>query len=152
MQTYGFIQHDKYQQVAGSWLKLTKYGTMQNDTVTFNTGAESVKMTPSSATIKLQGDLMQVPVASGKTCTPTIYVRKGTSYNGNQMRLIVKANAAMGITSDTVLATGSVAIGTWEALSAATVAVSQNGMLDFFVDCDGTAGTANYDTFSAVTS
>lgn len=150
MSSNSFIQHDAYQQTAGNWLKLTHFGSMGLDTVIFNTGAESVKMTPSSAATKLQSDAFRVPVNSGQTCTSTVFVRKGTSYNGNQQRLFVKANAALGINTDTLLATAGAAIGTWESLSAATATVTENGVLDFYIDCDGTAGTVNYDTASAI--
>jgi hypothetical protein len=44
-------------------------------------------------------------VANGATLTPAVYVWKEGGYTGNQPRLIVRANPAIGITTDTVLAT-----------------------------------------------
>lgn len=150
--TSSFVRHDKFQQVAGSWLATFRVGTLQQDTVIFDAGTQSVKMTPTSATIKLQSDPFFVPVASGKAITITARVRKGTSYNGNQQRLMLRANSAMGINTDTVIATAAAAIASWETLTGTTAAASQNGTFEFFIDNDGTAGTSNYATMSATSS
>jgi len=147
-----FFQSDKHQQTAGNWFKFTPYGTLAQDTVIFDTGTQSVKMTPSSANQKLVSDPFYVPVASGKTITVSVRVRKGTSYNGNNQRLMLRANSAMGITTDTVIATAAASIGTWETLSGTTAAASQNGTYEFFVDNDGTAGTTNYQNMTATSS
>ena len=70
----------------------------------------------------------------------------GAAYNGNQPRLMLRRNAAVGITSDTVLATSSAAgDGAFEVLSGTTVAASDNGVMEVYLDCDGTAGWVNVD-------
>lgn len=84
--------------------------------------------------------------SAGTQASPVTF---GQLYNGNQQRLIVKRNNAMGITADTVLATAAAAAGTWEQLSGTTAAVTDDGVLEFVLDCDGTTGWVNVDDFSA---
>jgi hypothetical protein len=92
-------------------------------------------------------------VDDGGTITINAYVRKsatgdGAAYNGNQPRLIVRANPVAGITTDTVLDTMTVGTGTWEQLTGTTAAVDADGALEFYVDCDGTAGWINVDDWT----
>lgn len=93
---------------------------------------------------------------SGTVSTDSVKVRKsvagdGTAYNGNFPRLILKANPSAGSTynSDIVYATVTVASnGAWETLSyTLPVAVTDNIGMEFYVDCDGTTGWINVDTF-----
>ena len=94
--------------------------------------------------------MFRVAVNNGQTVTPSIYVRENASYNGARARLIVKENAAVGITSDTVLDTATAASDeAWEQLTGTTAAVTDDGVLEFVVDCDGTAGQLNVDDFTA---
>lgn len=128
-------------------------GTWSYDTTVFDT-TPSLRVTPLSASVKLQSPGFFVGVLSGNTKTVSIKVRKsvigdGAAYNGNQPRLIVRRDYGAGITADTVLATAAAAAGTWETLTGTTATVSGNCALEFFVDCDGTAGWINCDTFTA---
>jgi hypothetical protein len=87
--------------------------------------------------------------------TIAVYTRKsvlgdGTAYNGNQPRLILKANPAIGITTDTVIATAAAAAGSWEQLTGTTASASDDGAMEFVVDCDGASGGwINVDDWSA---
>jgi hypothetical protein len=56
----------------------------------------------------------------------------------------------MGITTDTVLATFSASVNTWQALSGTSAAAPQDGIFEFIVDCDGTAGSAFVGNVTAV--
>lgn len=126
-------------------------GTWSIDTVIFDV-SPSLRITPSSASVKLQGPHMRAKVVSGGAKSVTVKVRKsvlgdGAAYNGNQPRLMVRQNYGAGILADTVLDTATAASdGAWETLSGTTIAVSANCALEFFVDCDGTAGWVNVDT------
>lgn len=148
------VSSQRHDQTAGLH-KLWRYGGLITiETVTTQAGGHSMKMTPSSASIKLEssGEFggFKVQVANGQTCTPTVYVYEDASYNGARARLIVKQNYALGITADTVLDTATAASdGAWEALTGTTAAVTDDGVLEFVVDCDGTAGNLFVDTFSA---
>jgi hypothetical protein len=61
---------------------------------------------------------------------------------------MLKANPAIGITTDTVIATASAAAGSWGQISGTTAAASDDGVFEFVVDCDGTTGWTNVDDWS----
>lgn len=151
-----FISSQKHDQTAGLHKTWKKYGTITVDTTTVHSpGTESLKMTPNNASNKLDssGALggFKVQVANGQTCTPTIYVYEDGSYNGARARLIVKRNDALGVTSDTVLDTATAASdAAWEGLTGTTAAVTDNGTLEFVIDCNGTAGNLFVGSVSAV--
>lgn len=126
------------------------HGTVQTDSVIFRTSAPSERLTPLSATTKLESGLRMATVDDTATKTISVYVRKseagdGVAYNGNQPRLILKQYFPTGVTVDTVLATMTAAAGTWEQLTAVTPAATADGVFKFLVDCDGTAGWINVD-------
>ena len=78
------------------------------------------------------------------------FLKNGTAYDGAQPRLILKSNPSAGssFNTDIVCATASAAAGTWETLSyTLPSAVTDNVGLEFYVDCDGTTGWINVDTF-----
>lgn len=133
---------------------------IQSDSSVYRTATPSLKMTPNSAFLnttlrKLQSPTINVPVVSGTTISPAIYVRQSKAstgdsadYNGLQPRLILLANQAIGINYDIVLATGVAAIGNWELLTGTSATFSANGVARIIVDCDGTTGFVNVDDFS----
>lgn len=155
MNKSSFIASERHNQVAGAYKTWKRYGTMESETTTVHSGTKSMKVSPlilGSEKLETSGVYggFQVAVESGNTVTPTVYVYEDGSYNGNRARLIVKRNDALGITSDTVLDTATAASdGAWEALSGTTSAVTEDGVLEFVVDCDGTAGNLFVDSFSA---
>lgn len=152
----GYVASAKDQQTAGSHITTKKYGVIIPDTTIFNKGSPSVRMTPNNAaaTNKLQGGVKKVAVPSGQTAVINVFVRKsvagdGTAYTGNQPRLILKADPAAGITSDTVIATSTAAgNGAFELLTGVTPTITDNAVFQFYVDCDGTAGWINIDDWS----
>lgn len=152
-----FLTNDSYvvsmnhdQSVAHKgWLR---NGLVQYDTSIFPFGQ---KLTPTSASwkidtsIRIPGRGFLVPVDSGQAATITAQVQKDGSYNGNQPRLVARANPAIGIMNDTVLDTMTVGASTTEVLSGATIAVTAKGVVEAFVDVDGTAGNAFVGAFNA---
>ncbi len=168
-----YIRSQKHDQTVGNHKTWTKYGTISVDTTLFDVASPSARLTPSDASNKLaldggsvdQKGALRVPVASGNTVTVTVKVRKsvvgdGTAYNGTAPRLILRKNVAAGITTDTVLATdggtGSTSTtwgtgGTAELLTGvSTPAVTDDCVLSFVVDCDGTTGWVNADSWTVV--
>jgi len=141
---------------AGNHKTITPMGVNSIDTVIYNTASPSERLTPNSSTYKLTSAIRQYPVDSGSTKTISVYIRKslatdpsGFAYAGNAPRLIVRRSDALGVTSDTVLATSVAANGTWEQLSGTTVAASEDGAFEVYVDCDGTSGAwVNVDDWS----
>jgi hypothetical protein len=150
-----YVKSSKHDQTAGKFKSWFKYGTVGTDTAIFNTASPSMKLTPNSASYKLESGSFKVNVNSGQTCTPSVFVREsvigdGTDYNGNRIRLVLKRNDAIGITADTVLDTATVASeGAFEEIGAVTPVATDDGVMEFVIDCDGTTGWINVDDFSA---
>lgn len=157
MVTTSSIYSQKHDQIANpnaihkTW---KKYGTIVTDRTYFNTATPSQSLTPNNATYKLESGSKKAAIANGNTATVSVYVRKsdvghgGADYNGNHPRLIVKKNVGAGIASDTVLDTMTAGLDTWEQLSGTTDAVTDDAVLEFVVDCDGTTGFINIDDWS----
>lgn len=150
-----YVASQKHDQTAGLHKMWKRYGTITIDTTNVYSGTTSMQMKPNNATNKLQSigpsGGFKVQVASGQTCTPTVWIAEDGTYNGNRTRLIVLRNDAMGITSDTVLATATgYGTFTWQPLSGTTAAATDNGVLEFIVDIDGTVGNVYCDLFSAI--
>jgi hypothetical protein len=134
-------------------------GIITIDTILYRESSPSMRMTPSSASLKLKSvptllNGFRKIVRDGKSVTAAIWIRKSstvsgdvTTYNGNQPRFILRKNTPLGITTDTVLATASAANGVWEQLSVTTPIATDNGVFDFFIDVDGTTGWVNVDDF-----
>lgn len=151
-----FISSQKHDQTTGNHKMWMKYGTITIDTSIYDT-TPSVRMTPNNASNKLSTKIRPfcVAVNSGGAVTVSVKVREsvvgdGTAYNGNRIRLMVKKNVAAGITADTLLATATVAsVGAFETLSATTGTVTDDTILEFYPECDGTTGWINFDTWTA---
>jgi hypothetical protein len=133
-----------YDGTTGDHREIRWEGTLQNDTtVYYGVSGQSLRMTPTRANYKLESSTFFVPVESGDTATFQVQVRKssvgdtGTAYTGAQPRLMIRANPSAGITSDTVIATYSAGTGSWNTLSGSSPTVSQNCILEFYVDCGG---------------
>jgi hypothetical protein len=150
-----YISSQKHDQTAGLHKLWKKYGTITIETTTVQAGTTSMKMTPNNASNNLTSvgpyGGFKVAVASGQTCTPTVYVYEDASYNGARATLVLLRNDAIGITADTVLDTATAASdAAWEALTGTTIAATDAGVMEFAVTCNGTSGNLFVDTFSAV--
>lgn len=153
----GFISSQKHDQTAGNHVFWLVGGKGQTDATFYNTASPSIRLTPTSASIKMESAPkdrgMQIAVASGATATVSAYIRKsaagdGAAYNGNQPRLIQRANPALGQNSDVVLATYSGGTGSWAQISGTTSSPTDDGCWEIVVDADGTAGWINVDDFA----
>lgn len=150
------IGSQKHDQTAGNHKSWKRFGVISIDTTAnmYRTSSPSERLTPNNASYKLVSSIKKVAIASGTSLTPSVYVREsvagdGTDYNGARVRLIVKRNDAVGITSDTVLATATAGSeGAFQQLTAATATATDTGVLEFYVDCDGTTGWINIDDWS----
>lgn len=156
------IRFQRLNNISSNHRTYTSLGSIINDTTIFNTSSSSIRLTPVSqgsnslSDRKLISTIFQTSVNNGSTATISIKVRKsvvgdGTAYNGSQPRLILKSNPSAGSTynNDIVCATATnAANGAWETLSyTLPVAVTDNVGMEFYVDCDGTTGWVNVDTF-----
>jgi hypothetical protein len=78
-----------------------------------------------------------------------VYVYESGAYTGARARLFLKRNDALGITADTVIDTRTgAADAAWEQMTGTTAAASDDGVFEFVVDCDGTAGAVFVDSFT----
>ncbi len=144
-----YIRSQDHDQVAGVVKRWGRYGTADSDTVTYKTASPAETLTPNNASFKFAGSETQpIAIDNGQTATVTVYVNKSASYNGNQPRLLVRRNDAVGIAADTVVATASGGTGSWLTLSGTVGAATANGAFVCYVDCDGTAGTVSIDDWS----
>lgn len=158
-----YISSQKHDQTAGLHKTWLLYGTITIDAVIYDV-SPSMRITPNNASNKVIPPFpFTVAIPNGSTASISVKVRKsvsgdGAAYNGNQPRLIVKKNVAAGVSADTVLATdggsGSSSTswgsgGTAEILTGTTPAITDNAVLEFYVDCDGTTGWINVDTIIA---
>ncbi len=143
----GAVTIQNFNQTDGDNRSYKRFGTLlSNSTTVHSPGVISLEMRPNNAS----NDLMSIGVnggfkryvASGQTCTPSIYVYENGSYNGARARLWVKRNDAMGINADTLLDTATAASdGAWEELTGTTSAATSDGTLEFYISCNGTAGS-----------
>lgn len=142
----GSQRHDQTDANHKTW---KKYGTIAIETGTVQSGTTAFSMTPANASNKLVSGSFYIPVADTATLSPSVYVNENGSYNGARARLILKRNDAIGITSDTVIDTATAASdGAWEQLTGTTAAATDDGVMEFVVDCDGTAGILFVDSFT----
>lgn len=158
---YFYIKNNYNNAVKGgkSWFY---NGIIEIDNNIYNDGnyantPPSEKITPKSASVKIESGQKKVSVLAGATFTISVKVRKSKAstgdsadYNGNQPNLILKRSDGMGITADVTCDTVSTDLGVWDTLTYTTSAGQAllDGVLEFCVDCDGTTGFINVDAWS----
>ena len=147
-----YFSFEKYGQTAGDHRTEMKYGQLKTDTTIYSSASPSMRMTHNSSTKKLEsaprGKGILVPAINGQSSSLSANVRKsvigdGAAYNGNQPRLIQRANPALGQNADVVLATYSASAGSWNLLNGTTSVATDDGAWELIVDADGTAGFVN---------
>jgi hypothetical protein len=112
-----------------------------NSSTVYSTNPLSEEMQPATASFKLPSESILVATRSGQVATVVVQVQKNGSYNGAAPRLILRRQDSMGVTSDTVKATFSAAANTWQAQTGSSPTAPQDGVYEFIIDCDGTAGS-----------
>jgi hypothetical protein len=152
---YGSSYHiSRWDQVSGGAHRsyFNNKGFVTCNTTTYRTSAPSEQLTPTivSPESKLESGIKRVALASGATANVSVYVRKDSAYNGTAPRLIQRANPAIGVNTDVVLATSSLTLAdTWYLVTGTTAAVIDDGVIEVHVDCDGTAGSIFLDDWTA---
>jgi len=150
-----FVKSHKHNQITGFHKSWFRTGIITSDSVIRDgTTGFSQRLTPNKAAERLESGSKKVAVAAGSTVTVSVKVREsvaadGADYNGPRARLIVKSNPSVGIMADTVLATATVASeGAFETISGTTIAATEDGVMEFVVDCAGTTGWVNVDSWT----
>ena len=120
------------------------------------TTSPSERLTPQSTSLKLRSGSKFVALDANQSTRVSVYVRKSSTtfgdsatYNGSSPRLILKRNGAMGINSDMVMDQLDTIGDEFLKLSGTTQTVTDAGVLEFYVDCDGTTGWINIDNWTA---
>lgn len=160
---YNFLTETAYigiqrnDQTVGNHRAFIRYGIITRDTAIYRTASPSMRIEPESSTYLVNTKIrpFRVAVNSGQTCTPSVYVREsvlgdGVAYNGVRIKLYQKANYNLGVESDVLLATATAAsTGAWELLTGTTAAATDDGVFEFYLEFNGTAGWINIDDFTA---
>lgn len=151
----GYKLHEAAYAVGGSSFSNIQTAKFESDAVVYRTAAPSLKITPSTLNSKIEIPIARIPVNSGSTITPTVYVRESqlasgdsANYNGAAAILILRADPSIGIAADVVLDTHSGTLGTWEAMSGTSASFTGTGVAVLEICCDGTAGFVSVDDFS----
>ncbi len=140
-----FVSIQRKDQTDDVHITHTPYGTIEYDASTGNPTAPSIKLTPSSATYKLECVVALAKIADGGTKTISADVLETAAYNGLAPRLRYRRDAALGFAADATLDTHAMVDDTWETLTGATAAAQDDGAVEVYVDCDGTAGLVRID-------
>ncbi len=144
------IQSHKNDGSSTTFKTVQRFGTIQNDTTTRHTASGySWQMTPNNATNKMNlpgpttFDTFKVAVNASTLVTITGYVLYDGSYNGNMPRLVVVGGIVGGVGSAGTDVTDSATTSNannWDQLSV-SFTPSEAGVVEWFIDGDGTAGS-----------
>ena len=145
--------HTNFNRVNGYNITYTNIGQRITDSVIFNgdNAQPSEKLIPLSTRIKFKSGSKFVALDNGQFTTIKVYVRIDSTYNGSSPRLILKSNPSVGILSNIVLNTFNLNTRNAFVLAQAnTPSITNDGVLEFYIDCDGTQGFINIDDWDAI--
>lgn len=145
----GYIKSHKHDD--GTTYKMwSKYGISVNEsTIRHTASGYSWKMTPNNASNKLRlpgagvYDTFKAAVNASTLVTVKAWFYKDASYSGNAPRLVLKGGMIGGIASDSP-APMTVGAEEWEELTV-TGTPNEAGAVEYYMDCDGTAGSIYVD-------
>lgn len=102
---------------------------------------------------KLKSGKKYVAVEKNEFTTVYVYVKISSTYKGNKPRLMVSRNYALGISEDLMLDEHRIAPGGWQFMvGTIPTPLPADGVLEFYVDCDGTTGFVLIDSWASPTS
>lgn len=144
-----------YNKISSNNFSYLPEGTRIIDTIVYDVDSPdqiSERLIPNTTTAKLRSGSKYVAVDNGEFSTVSVLVSKSADYNGSNPRLVLKRNAAFGVALDTVLDTLSTTAlsNTFYRLQGSTPSSIGFTALEFYVDCDGTIGYINVDSWNAV--
>lgn len=149
----GYLAFQREEGVLGAHrIRYPRLGVVARDATVYRSSPASEKMTPAIATtsvVRLCSQPKRFDVTLAAQRSPSVWVRTDAAYNGLAPRLIMRANAAVGVNDDTVLATHSLVSGSWVQLTGAMPSPAEDeGQVEVYVDCNGTAGNVWVDDWS----
>lgn len=148
-----FVRSQNHDQNAALHKIWNRNGTIVNDvTIRHTASGYSWKLTPNSATQKLVApgpswyDGFRTAILANNLVTITVWLQKDASYNGNQPRLVIQGGILAGVGSVGADVTAAMTGGTgaWEQVTV-TATPTEAGVIEYYVDCDGTAGNVYMD-------
>jgi hypothetical protein len=122
---------------------LSKRGVRQRNTaIKHGTEPDSEQLTPSYLYAQLPSAPRRVAVRAGTTVTVSVWVLKDAAYSDPATpTLVLKSNPALGVDDDlTLMALNVAAVNVWTQLSGTTPAATDDGVVEFVVFTQGTAG------------
>ena len=147
-----FVRSHNHNAVSNAHKTWRRGGTIENETTIRHTASGySWKNTPASSSNKLTFpgialDTLKAAVNANLPVTITCYVRYDSLYNGNMPRLVLVGGVISGITNDVTDSAQSSNADAWDQLSVVATP-TENGVIEFYVDGDGTAGNFYVDDF-----
>ena len=132
---------------AGSHESFYRTGKRATDTSLVG-GNVAEKISPLSITDKFKSGSKFVAVSTNDVVDLKIKVAVTNNYNGSNPRFVLKKNRSLGFEEDQVLYTFPETTSYSETLLS-TPSASGVGVMEFFVDCDGTAGSVIIDEWKA---
>jgi hypothetical protein len=146
-----FVRVHKFGGIATDHRAWYAYGTLASELTTRHTASGLAwKLTPNNATNKLrfpgptEYDTFQAPVSANAAVTVTAWVYYDDTYNGAMPRLVLVGGLVAGIDADVVATAPGSHVGEWQQLSVMATP-TEAGVVDFYLDCDGTAGNVYVD-------
>jgi hypothetical protein len=144
------IRFHKKDQSSTTFSVTYRRGTIAPDSITRHTASGySWKLTPNTTYCKLyfpgpsKLDTFKVAVNASSLVTINAWVYKDASYTGNQPKLAILGGLIGGIADD-VEDLMTVGLSTWEQLTV-TGTPNEQGVVEFIISCDGTAGNVYVD-------
>lgn len=146
---YGWIKIHNYNQTEGDHRYYDGCCSQLVDSAIQESGNNTWKIIPiAGSSWKSESiSVLKVQMPSGTTKTIGVKVREsvsgdGQDYVGDRIRLMCRRNPAAGISTNQVVATATVSSeGSWETISGTSPAVSENTVLEFYVDGKVTSGS-----------
>jgi hypothetical protein len=168
LETYGSFAV-QYNNATSSAFTQYMYGKASLDTNIYDgASGASMRVAPNSASYVVRIPVGRITVNSGGTRTVSLKARASGSgaeaayagYGSTYPKLYAGANAAVGLTADTLIDTmavaylpGGASAGSWETLSGTLTATgggnfTDNGQIELYMEVLGTAGWINVDTLA----
>lgn len=152
-----YIRSNRHNNSATTHKSMYGTGLVEADQTTRHTASDfSWKMTPNSSSMKLifpgpnKNDTMRAAANANVPITIAVWILYNGTYNGALPRLVIPGGLVPGV--GTVLVNNTAVAGaglasTWQQLSL-TVTPTEAGVIEFYIDCDGTAGSVFVDDVS----
>jgi hypothetical protein len=147
--TDGFV-YTNFNQINGYHITYENSGQRLTDSTILFGDQNTEKLIPFSTTIKLHSGSKYVALNSSQKTLVSVYVRIDSTYNGTLPKLIVKANPSVGIMENTIIDTCDAVMDEFQILTGYSPITNDVGVLEFFVECDGTSGFINIGQWQAI--